>query len=124
MNISKNTGLIEASLMKDLPDCSDVEPSDVELSHEENILEDKLPSITNFNKNFEVALEEYILSQSGPNTKHDADESSVEIYQDVSVYSITNTVPDSLQPDETVTSVHEQSKKKLLSLIVDGRNMM
>ena len=54
MNISKNTALIEALLMEDLPDCS--EPPDVELSDEENISEDKLPSITNFDRNFEAAL--------------------------------------------------------------------
>ena len=40
INISKNTILIEALLIEDLPDCS--EPSDVELSDEENISEEKL----------------------------------------------------------------------------------
>ena len=48
MNISKITALIEPLLMEDLPDCS--EPRDVELSDEDNISKDKLPSITNFDK--------------------------------------------------------------------------
>ena len=48
----------------------------------------------------------------------------MEIDQDVSVHSIPNPVSYSLQSDETVTSVQEQSKKNLLSLIVDGRNVM
>lgn len=110
MNIPKNKTLIEALLMEDLPDCS--ETSDVELSDEENIPEEGLPSTSNFDENFEAALEEYMHSQAEPDTEHEAEDPSAEIEREV--YSISNTVPDNSHPEETVASTHEQSKKKTI----------
>lgn len=94
MNIIKDAALLEALLMEDLPDCS--ETSDVELSDEENIPEEQLPSTSNFDENFEAALEEY-MSQAERNAGHEAEDPSEEIDQEVIVYSTSNTVPDNLQ---------------------------
>lgn len=59
MNISKNTALIEALLLEDLPDCNDV--SEVDTSDEENEHNVQLPTpgaSRNFDDIFEEAIEQ------------------------------------------------------------------
>lgn len=114
MDISKNTALIEAFLLEDIPDCGEI--SDVELSDQENIPEEQLPSPNNFDVNFEAALEEYILSQAESNTGQETEDSRVNADQEVTVYSINpnSIVNDQQQTEEIVAPVNEQSKKKTI----------